>query len=167
MDRASKTPNETCRQITAKVATFSVQDGIVIFGFADDEYDPKEYLTMMLTTEPDEQDFRLNSGGVYIEINDQKYSGYNLVEDINRNDKNIIIKIRQNSFQKLGFFGNIIIEYAGAWTTSGASIDEAIGIFKERIFSWDTEASKFVSVNSRKGLWDHLTLSKYCRVYHA
>src|SRR5688572_30639313 len=61
-----------------KAACFHVEDmgDYLLVGFSDKRHDTTDYLTFQRAHEFDEQDIRLGMAAVYVERNDQRFSGY-------------------------------------------------------------------------------------------
>lgn len=139
MESGATNSDGACRKLTAKTAAFQVDEYATIFGFADDPLDTKRYVMLQMANKPDEQDIRLNMGGVYIEIDDQIFSGYDIVEDITHKDREITIKIKDICFDKSNTPGIILIEYVGPREFDNTSLENAINVFRSRILAWSAD----------------------------
>lgn len=68
-------------------------DGVIMVGFADDQFATSEYVLLQRTLAPKEQDRKLGLDGVHIEVDGPDNSGYDGIELIrlNRTDAEIVI----------------------------------------------------------------------------
>jgi hypothetical protein len=69
-------------EFKAKFVSFQNEDGIVVVGFADDEFQTTQYVLLQRTLEPDEQDRKLGHDKVHVELDSQNRSGYGGIERI-------------------------------------------------------------------------------------
>ncbi|MFC7441983.1 Imm10 family immunity protein [Laceyella putida] len=91
-----------------------VEEGVIQFGFADDEFDVKEYLLLSRSFEIDDQDRELRLEGVHIEWGDQLRSAYGGVEAVILSEHQVIFKVDRDTAVRLGTEETIEIEVADA-----------------------------------------------------
>lgn len=81
------------KSFTANCVTFEEADGVVMIGFADDEFNTNEYVLLQRTLEPDEQDRKLGLDGVHLQVDSPNQSGYDCIRDIQVTRSTIRIEI--------------------------------------------------------------------------
>ncbi len=81
-------------ELKANIVTLEEEDSLTHIGFADDEYDTKNYV--LLSFDPANP-----GGGLYVEVNDQKWSGYNLIRSIRLMDSSAVIELTDEGAKEL------------------------------------------------------------------
>src|SRR5215472_10849544 len=67
--------NGTNMELKANIVTVNQEGSVTNIGFADDEYDTRNYLLMSYDREEPHE-------GLYIEVNGQNLSGYGMVQSV-------------------------------------------------------------------------------------
>lgn len=75
-------------KLQASTVTVDEDGPITDIGFADQAYDTKEYVLLSYNREEPEE-------GVYIETNDQKWSGYGLIKTVRLLDSSAVIELTE------------------------------------------------------------------------
>lgn len=81
-------------KLQANIVTVDEDGPVANIGFADDAHDTKEYVLLSHDREEPQE-------GLHIELNDQKWSGYNLVKTIQLLDSSAIIELTENGAKEL------------------------------------------------------------------
>lgn len=58
------------------------ENDVLMIGFADDQYDPQEYILLQKTMHPDEQDLALGFDKIHITYRDESQSQYGGIEKV-------------------------------------------------------------------------------------
>lgn len=116
----------------AKVVAFTDDGYSTLLGFADDFYNPINYLTLTMTNDPDEQDLRLGQAGVYVEVGLLAIEGYDLVQDICETDSGVVVSLISKASQATTTSQNIEIELASK-VIDGVPLNQAVQRFKDRL----------------------------------
>ena len=103
---------------TAKMAYASKEEGYYMVGFADDEYETKEYILLQKAFEFDEQDIALGMDGEYVEINGQENAGYKCCRSAILSDASFAIKLEPGA----GNFDEVKVVFDGIRITSNLKI---------------------------------------------
>ena len=103
---------------TAKMVYASKEEGYYLVGFADDEYETKEYVLLQKAFDFDEQDITLGMDGEYIEINGQENSGYKCCCSAVLSDASFVVKLEPGA----GNFDEVMIVFDGIRITSDMRI---------------------------------------------
>lgn len=119
-------------KIVAKVVAFTDDGYSTLLGFADDFYNPINYLTLTMTNDPDEQDLRLGQAGVYVEVGLLAIEGYDLVQDICETDSGVVVSLISKASQATTTSQNIEIELASK-VIDGVPLNQAVQRFKDRL----------------------------------
>jgi hypothetical protein len=81
------------KKFTSNFAYANIEENVITVGFADNEFETKEYILLQKNISPDKQEIELGHDKIYIEYKDQLYSNYGGIEEIVLNNKNIKIRI--------------------------------------------------------------------------
>lgn len=81
-------------ELKINVVTVDEEDSVTWIGFADDEYDTKDYVLLSYNRQEPEE-------GLYIEMNDQKWSGYGLIDRIQLLESSVVIGLTENGAKEL------------------------------------------------------------------
>ena len=82
-------------RFTASCITWQNENGVVLLGFADDEFNTTQYLLLQRTLGPDQQDRDLGMDRLYIELNDQARSAYGTVEEARLRMQGVTFRLDQ------------------------------------------------------------------------
>ncbi len=81
-------------ELKANIVTLHEEDSLTHIGFADDDLDTKNYVLMSFDREdPDD--------GLYVEVNDQKWGGYNLIRSIRFRDSSVVVELKEEGAEEL------------------------------------------------------------------
>ncbi len=81
-------------ELKANIVTLDEEDSLTHIGFAHDEYNTKNYVLMSFDRQdPDE--------GLYVEVNDQKWSGYDLIRSIRFRDSSVVVELKDEGATEL------------------------------------------------------------------
>lgn len=86
--------NRINMELKINVVTVDEEDSVTWIGFADDEYDTKDYVLLSYNRQEPEE-------GLYIEMNDQKWSGYGLIDRIQLLESSVVIGLTENGAKEL------------------------------------------------------------------
>jgi Immunity protein 10 len=89
-------------RIQANMVTVNKESSAIQIGFADDEHNPKNYVLLSFDQEETEE-------GLYIELNDQKWSGCGLIHRIQLLDSSVLIELTENGPKELNTDSRIMI----------------------------------------------------------
>ena len=78
------------------------QDGVVMVGFADDEFNTTEYLLLQRTLEPDQQDCELGHDAIHVELDSPERSGYGGVKLIRLDGSTVRVELNEKIGRELG-----------------------------------------------------------------
>lgn len=123
-------------RILAKVTCLDDDGYCTVLGFADEFYNPANYVTLQMGNKPDEQDLRLGMGGVHIEAGALDVDGYDLVEDIRESGTGVVVSLRPDVAQQAGIDKDIEIDLESR-IIGGVPAGEAVRRFKERLAWWE------------------------------
>ncbi|MEZ6100235.1 MAG: Imm10 family immunity protein [Pirellulaceae bacterium] len=70
------------KSFTSKCVTFQEVDGVVMVGFADDEFNTNQYVLLQRTLQPDEHDRSLGWDIVHLQVDSPDQSGYDSIKNI-------------------------------------------------------------------------------------
>ena len=82
------------KSFTSNCVTFQNADGVVMVGFADDEFNTNEYVLLQRTLQPDEQDRSLGLDGVHLQVDSPDQSGYDCIKRIRVTRSEIQIELK-------------------------------------------------------------------------
>lgn len=88
-------------------------NGVIVVGFADDDFSPREYLLLQRTLEPDEQDIELGHDLVHIELDNQRQSVYGGLELVQLSANEIRFEFNSEASLTLGV-SEIVIDFSQA-----------------------------------------------------
>ena len=83
------------------VAVEDMED-LWLVGFADDEFETREYLTLQRSFEDDEQDVALGMNTYHVERNDQRWSGYGGIKKLELKRDRVRIEFTSEGARELG-----------------------------------------------------------------
>jgi hypothetical protein len=129
-------PHDRKAKIFAKVTCLDDDGYCTVLGFADEFYNPVNYVTLQMGNEPDAQDLRLGVGGIHIEAGALDVDGYDLVEDIRETDTGVVVSLRSDAAQQAGIDQDIEIEMESK-VIGGSPAGEAVRRFRERLAWWE------------------------------
>lgn len=89
-------------KIQANTVTVDKEGSATQIGFADNEYNTKNYVLLSYNQEEPKE-------GLYIEVNDQKWSGYGLIHQIQLLDSSVMIELTENGAKGLNTDSRITI----------------------------------------------------------
>ena len=95
------------KSFTAKCVTCQNENGVVMVGFANDEFETTEYLLFQRTLEPDAQDCELGQDKIHVQLDSPDHSGYGGVQTIQLRDSTLRVEVDGTMAQVLG---NSVIE---------------------------------------------------------
>ncbi|MEK5447029.1 Imm10 family immunity protein [Paenibacillus sp. FSL R7-0331] len=77
------------------------ENDVLMIGFADDQYDPQEYILLQLTMHPDEQDLALGFDKIHMTYNDESQSQYGGIEKVLLKPGSIEIYLDEEAIEAL------------------------------------------------------------------
>ena len=125
----------------AKAASLTDDGYGTLLAFADDPFEPVNYLMLGFANEPDEQDLRLGLDGIHIDAGPLRVDGYDLVRDIRETDAGIVISLTPDAAREAGIGQDIGIELESK-IVDGITIGEAVRRFKDRLPSSEEPRAK-------------------------
>jgi len=125
----------------AKAASLTDDGYGTLLAFADDPFEPVNYLMLGFANEPDEQDLRLGLDGIHIDAGPLRVDGYDLVRDIRETDAGIVISLTPDAARDAGIGQDIGIELESK-IVDGITIGEAVRRFKDRLSSSEEQRAK-------------------------
>lgn len=101
------------KEFTAKKIALETKkrDNYYLFGLADDDKDPQEYIIFQKSIKEDEQDKELGMDTYSLEIDDQYYSGYGICEKVVLSKDKIEIKISKKAKQIVKEFTSVVVHF--------------------------------------------------------
>ncbi|KUP20448.1 Imm10 family immunity protein [Paenibacillus sp. DMB5] len=77
------------------------ENDVLMIGFADDQYEPQEYILLQKTLHPDEQDLALGFDKIHITYNDESQSQYGGIEKVLLKPDSIEISLDEEAVEAL------------------------------------------------------------------
>ncbi|OMF92030.1 Imm10 family immunity protein [Paenibacillus sp. FSL R7-0273] len=77
------------------------ENDVLMIGFADDQYEPEEYILLQQTMHPDEQDLELGFDKIHITYNDESQSQYGGIEKVLLKPGSIEISLDEEAVEAL------------------------------------------------------------------
>jgi hypothetical protein len=109
---------------------YADDDGDVLtIGFADDQFEPRQYILLQKALDPDSQDARLAMNALHIEVEDQARSGYGGIASVRYAKEELVIALTDVARKFLHVDGNIRIvlrDNAGANESVLAELTRAL-----------------------------------------
>jgi len=91
------------KSFNAGFITCEEADGVIMVGFADDQFATSEYVLFQRTLAPDEQDKKLALDGVHVQVDSPDKSGYDGIESIRLGRTEAEIVVGQSLVSIIGF----------------------------------------------------------------
>jgi Immunity protein 10 len=117
-------------EFTAQIATWQLEEDFWLLGFADSEFETRQYFMLQRAFEFDENDVELGLDNYYFEINDQEWSGYGGIERFEIWSNRVHIRFEPQKVIALGIEPALEIHFkleSGQW--------DEFRTFLENIFS--------------------------------
>jgi hypothetical protein len=93
---------------------YTQDDGeVVMVGFADEEYNTKEYVLLQRILNPSQEDKQHREDEVHIEVNDQRHSGYGGVRAIRLTRDSVTILLEPSIAEELRVESEIQVAISG------------------------------------------------------
>lgn len=90
------------KSFNARCVTVQNDNGVVMVGFADDEFETTEYLLFQRTLEPDAQDCELGQDKIHVQLDSPDQSGYGGVERIQLVGSTVTVDLNPAMSELLG-----------------------------------------------------------------
>jgi Immunity protein 10 len=89
-------------EFTAKHVSIEDDGYCTVMAFADGSPAPHSFLILQITNEPDEQDEALQLAGVHLQLCNDQWSGYDLVDAIELGADTLVLRVKAPAVQHLG-----------------------------------------------------------------
>lgn len=89
-------------KVNAKFVYSNIEDDLVMVGFANDEFEPTEYLLLQQNITCSEQDKKLGHDKAYITLNSEIHASYGGIKKVVLKDLKINVLVDKQTANKLG-----------------------------------------------------------------
>ena len=118
-------------KFTAQIATLDKDEYTTVLGFADDAENPQCSVLLQITNCPTDEDIKLGHAGIYLEVNDRRHHGYNLLESIEATVDGVLLRTNREAMT-VGIDAELSITLCDG-TIDGLPISEALRDFQQRL----------------------------------
>ena len=98
-------------KIAAKCITSETEDGAATLGFADDKHETTTYVLIQRDLEPSTQDIALGHDKPYLEVDDQKHSGYGAIKSVTLAGNGLTLYLFPEGAKRLSVDGIIEVSF--------------------------------------------------------